>query len=106
LNILLDECVDWRFGRLLSNHDVSAVFREGWSGTRNGTLLTLAAAKFDVLLTVDQNLSYQQSIEGLEIAIVVIESHGTRLQDLEPFAANVLSALKQTRMGQVIRSFV
>ena len=103
MNILLDECLDWRFGRFLPDHSVSAVFREGWSGKKNGALLALAAQKFDVLLTVDQNLSYQQSVERLDIGLLVIESKGTRLKDLEPLAPKVLAALDDIKTGHVTR---
>ena len=79
------------------------MFREGWSGTKNGALLALAATKFDVFLTVDQNLSYQQSVEGLDIAILVMESKGTRLKELEPLAPKVLTALEEVQVGLLTR---
>ena len=101
--ILLDECVDWRFGRSLSEHDVSAAFREGWSGTKNGELLELAAPKFDVLVTVDQNLPYQQSIQGLDIAILILDTRSTRLVDLEPIAPTVREASRSIKSGEVVR---
>ena len=60
MRLLLDECVPARLQRALPSHQVSTVTQEGWSGFKNGKLLALAAARFDVFITVDKNLPYQQ----------------------------------------------
>jgi hypothetical protein len=61
--VLLDECVPRQLKRDLIGHDVEAVVDIGWSSKRNGELLQLMLAqKFDVLLTVDQNLEFQQNV--------------------------------------------
>lgn len=63
MRILLDEDLPRRLAALLVGHDVSTVLRSGWAGIKNGKLLGLAAAEFDVLLTMDQNLEFQQDLE-------------------------------------------
>ncbi len=74
MRLLLDECVPARFGRALPSHQVPTVVREGWSGIKNGKLLALAAGRFDVLVTVDKNLSYQQDTRNLPVAVVVLDA--------------------------------
>jgi len=63
MRLLLDESVPSRFRRLLTDHSVRTVVEAGWSGIKNGKLLTLAAAEFDAFITVDKNLSFQQNLE-------------------------------------------
>ena len=57
MRILLDEDLPRRLGRLLTGHEPETVHRCGWSGVKNGKLLALAATKFDVFLTMDQNMA-------------------------------------------------
>ena len=62
MRVLLDECLPRRLKRELVGHDARTVPEMGWASRRNGELLALAAAEFDVFLTVDRNLSYQQDV--------------------------------------------
>jgi hypothetical protein len=61
MRVLLDECLPRALRRELPGHEVKTVGEAGWAGVTNGELLTLAAGHFDVLLTVDRSLEYQQS---------------------------------------------
>ena len=72
MKILLDECVDWRFGRELVGHEVRTTRQMGWAAITNGELLRLAEGDFDVFLTVDRNLSFQQHLPTFGIAVVVL----------------------------------
>ena len=58
MRILLDECVDWRLLRDLNDHDAKTVRQIGWSEIENDALLALAAAEFDIFITVDSNLRH------------------------------------------------
>jgi hypothetical protein len=60
VKIFIDECIDWRFSRLIDNHEVKTARQMGWAGVKNGRLLKLVVAQFDVFVTVDRNLSFQQ----------------------------------------------
>jgi len=61
MRILIDECLNWRLSRALTGHYCVSVQRQGWSGVKNGDLLTLAEQnQFDVFLTGDRNLMFQQ----------------------------------------------
>jgi hypothetical protein len=61
VRVLLDGNLPRKLARLLSGHDVRTIHQEGWSNLSNGALLSAAAGKYDVFLTLDQNLSYQQN---------------------------------------------
>ena len=62
MKVFLDECVDWRLARDIVGHDVKTARQMGWTTIKNGTLLTLASEHFDVFVTVDRNLSFQQNL--------------------------------------------
>jgi hypothetical protein len=74
----------------------------GWASKTNGELLALAAADFDVLLTSDRNLSYQQNLSALDIAVVVLVASSNRIDDLRPLMPRVLELLKTPTRGQVV----
>jgi Domain of unknown function (DUF5615) len=78
MRVLLDECVPRPLRAELSDHEVKTVAEAGWAGVKNGALLQLAATQFDVLLTVDRNLEYQQNFAHLKLAVVVKKSDGSR----------------------------
>ena len=78
MRILLDECVPWPMHRLLSNHSCTSVQAQGWSGIRNGDLLELAEAEFDLFITSDQNIRYQQNLVGRRIAILEFSTNDLR----------------------------
>ena len=67
--------------------------RTGWSGATNGQLLELAAAQFDVFLTMDRNLEFQQNLSSLPIAVLVIEAGSNRMEHLEPMVPAILKEL-------------
>lgn len=78
MNILLDECVPWPMHRLLTGHCCTRVPRRGWSGIKNGPLIHLAEAEFDLFITSDQNLRYQQNLAGRRIAILELSTNDLR----------------------------
>jgi hypothetical protein len=85
VRVLLDECVDWRLSRHIVGHDVKTARQMGWSTVKNGELLVLASASFDVFVTVDRNLSFQQNLLNLPVAVVVLQAKSNRLTDLIPW---------------------
>lgn len=102
MKILLDECVDRRFARELPDLEVFTVPQKGWAGIKNGALMTLAEAEFDIFITVDRNLAYQQHLPKYSIALIVLRATSNRYIDLKPFAGQVLDSLKIARPGEVI----
>jgi predicted nuclease of predicted toxin-antitoxin system len=102
MHILIDECLDWRLGRGLPGHECTSVQKMGWAGIKNGELLALAQAKFDVFMTADRNLSFQQNITKLQIAVVVLAAGSTQLAKTLPLMPKVLSLLPDLSPGQVV----
>ncbi|WP_218068052.1 DUF5615 family PIN-like protein [Candidatus Thiosymbion oneisti] len=70
---MLDECVDWRFLNELPEYTVKTVRQMGWSGLKNGELLDKAQHEFDVLITTDKNIKYQQNLSEYEISVIVLD---------------------------------
>ncbi|MSR65619.1 MAG: hypothetical protein EXS18_07555 [Verrucomicrobiae bacterium] len=101
MNVLLDECIDRRLARELKGHFVRTVPQMGWATIKNGRLLALAEKNFDVFVTVDRNLSFQQHIPKFKIAVLIVRAHGNRLEDLVPFVPRILSALPKCKPGRV-----
>ena len=84
MRLLLDECVPTRVRKSLTQHTVSTVVLEGWSGLKNGKLLNPAAERFDVPITVDKNLPYQQNTAALPVAVIVLDAVSNELPFLMP----------------------
>lgn len=74
MKILLDECVTRKLKQYLTEFEVKTVVEMGWSGLKNGQLISEAVAeKFDIFLTIDTNLQHQQNMKNLDIAVVVFD---------------------------------
>jgi len=101
LKILLDECVDRRLAREIMDHEVAATHEMGWAGIDNGELLRLAGREFEVFLTVDRNLSFQQPVPRFDIAVVVMRARTNRLADLKLLVPKLLEALPDVKTGEV-----
>lgn len=86
MRVLLDECVDRRFARELSGHEVATVGQMGWTGITNGRLLGLAAGQFDAFITVDRNLQFQQNLQEFTLAVIVVRTRSNRLSELQLLA--------------------
>jgi hypothetical protein len=74
----------------------------GWTGRRNGELLRLAEQDFDVFLTVDRNLSFQQDIGHFNLAVVVLVARSNQLRELRPLIPEVPTVCRDIRPGQII----
>ena len=103
MKILLDEYVNWRVKRALTGHQVSTVQEQDWSTIKNGVLLNLADQQFDVLLTIDRNIPYQQNMQGRQIALVIMLVTSNRIESMLPVVPSVLELLPDVEPGQVYR---
>ncbi len=99
MKVLLDECIDWRLSRDIVGHEVKTARQMGWATIKNGELLTLASEHFDVFVTVDRNLSFQQNLGSLLIAVVVLQAKTNRLADLKALVPSLLTAIKSAQPG-------
>lgn len=96
MRLLLDESVPRQLERALPGHVVRTVQQEGWSGTKNGELLELAAAGgFDALISCDQGIEHQQNPERLPIPVVILKAPTNRLEHLSPLMGSVAPALER-----------
>src|SRR5580658_5702656 len=100
MRILIDEYIDERLRNLLPGHDCQTARYGGLAGLRNGELLTAAeTAKFDVFLTVDQGIEYQQNLTTRKIAVVIFCTKTNRLRDLLPLVPACLARIESTQPG-------
>ena len=103
MKLLLDECVVHDLKKDLAGHDVSTVVEAGFGGLENGQLLRAAAGNYDVLITVDRNLPFQQNISSLQIAVMILTSTGVTYADLKPLVPKILNQLPTIQQGQIYR---
>jgi hypothetical protein len=97
---LLDECIDRRLAAELVWHEVKTVPQMGWAAKKNGELLKFAEVEFDVFLTVDSNLAFQQNLSQFNIAVLVLRAASNRLADLRPPVPRILSTLPTLVKGK------
>jgi Domain of unknown function (DUF5615) len=102
MRLLVDECIDRKFIRELSGHEARTVPQMGWAGIKNGKLLALAAAEFDVFITVDRNLSFQQNLPQFDIAVIVLQALSNRLEELKPLVPGILAAVDTAVQGKAV----
>ena len=97
MKLLLDESIPRTLATYFSDtFDVKTVSQMGWAGAENGALLQLAADhSFDVLITADQGIEYQQNLAELPIPVVVMIAYRTRAVDLAPLVERVVDVLEQ-----------
>jgi predicted nuclease of predicted toxin-antitoxin system len=94
MKLLFDECVPKKLKRAIMEHEVLTVSEMSWRGVKNGKLLALAASEFDVFITVDQNMGYQQNLDLLPLPIIVLEATSNRLKDLLPLVEKLKTELQ------------
>ena len=93
MKVLLDECVDHRFGKHLKQFAIRTVHEMGWATIKNGELLALAEREFDVIVTVDRNLAFQQNLPKFGLAVVVLTARTNRLADLLPLVPELIRVI-------------
>ena len=102
MKILFDHCVPRPLRRELLGHETKTAREMCWEGLKNGKLLGEAqVAGFDVFLTVDQNIRYQQNLQGHAIAVVVMITNGITVEDLRLLLPAVEETLALVQPGQL-----
>jgi|SRR5689334_19680017 len=101
MKLLLDECIPKRLRQDLPGHDVQTVEEAGLKGLKNGALLRSASNKFDVLITVDQNIPFQQNLPSFRMAVVILVAGSNRYSNLRMLAPKLLKALRSIKPGEV-----
>jgi predicted nuclease of predicted toxin-antitoxin system len=101
---LLDECLPRRLKRAFeSEHEVTTVPERGWAGKQNGELLTLATREFDVFITVDTGVEFQQNVGSSSLTVVLLRAASNRLEALLPLMPTVLRELAGAAPGRIVR---
>ena len=95
MRVLLDESLPRDLARELHGHEVDTVQAIGWAGLKNGEVLERASGEYDVFLTVDANLPYQQTLSRFAIGVVIVRAKTNRIDDLRPHVPAILTAIAE-----------
>lgn len=102
MKILIDECLPRKLKNSFPNHDVQTVPDAGWAGKKNGELLSLMADIYDVFITVDSNMQYQQNLDDVSVGFILLSAKNNKLETLLTLVSDVEIALETIESGQVI----
>ena len=102
MKVLLDECVTHYLKRDFAGHDVFTVEEAGFKGLKNGSLLQAASGKYDVLITVDRNLQYQQNLKNIGVAVIILKAQRSIYPMLKPLMPQVLLLLGRIKEGEIV----
>ncbi len=97
MKILLDECLPRRLLRDLSDHQATTVPQQGWSGLKDKELLQKATREFDVFITLDSNLAFQQNLSALPLCIIVIRAINSRYETIQPLVSDIQLAIENAK---------
>jgi predicted nuclease of predicted toxin-antitoxin system len=100
--ILIDENLPKRLKNEFSGHTVSTVPEMGWSSKKNGELLALMSGQFEVFVTADQNLMYQQNLTEISFAIVILAALKNTLEYRRPLIPQALEQLEDLQPGDIV----
>jgi hypothetical protein len=100
VKVLLDECTPLIVKKRLSGHDVITVQEMGWAGVKNGALLALAEPLFEVFVTTDKSLRYQQNLSRLKLAFILLPSN--RVPVVEAVSPTLEVALTNIKTGDFV----
>ena len=103
VKILLDECLPRRLARLLTGHEATTVQQMGWSGLSNGELINVMADQFDVFLTIDGSLTFQQNLTEMSFRLIILSAPTNQIEDLGPLVPEILMAMDSLGLGQAIK---
>ena len=103
MRVLLDENLPVDLAAELVGHEIATITGLGWRGIKNSELLHRAQGSFEVLVTMDRNLEFQQNIAGFELGILLVLAHSNRMVHLHPLVPAILEAIEAVRPGQLRR---
>jgi hypothetical protein len=104
VRLLLDEQLPRQLVPYLVGHDVRTTQEQGCAGLKNGELIKQAfAAGFEVFVTGDKNLQFQQNVKASGLFVVVLVAPSNKLEDLLPRVPDALAAIAHARAGDIVR---
>ncbi len=101
MRILLDECVHAGIKRAFPDDEVKTVPEAGWSGIKNGRLLSLIAGNFDVFLTIDQNIRHQQNLNDVPFAILFVSVTNNTMESYVPLFDLIKESAHRLRPSEI-----
>jgi hypothetical protein len=103
VRLLVDQCLPRHLAPELTGHEATTVRAQRWLGLRNGVLLRAAVdAGFEVFITNDSSIEFQQNVKRIGIAVIAIEGFRNRIQDIRPLIPRILHELETIQPGQVV----
>jgi hypothetical protein len=102
MRVLLDECVNPRVRSAFPGHHVKTVLEIGWGGVKNGKLMALAQGMFEVFVTLDRNIEYQQNFSTLTFGIIVVRAADNKIGSYRPLFPQLLRVAEAIAPGEVI----
>jgi hypothetical protein len=102
MRVLIDECVDPRVKLLFSGHTVATVHEQGWDTLEDGPLLTAAQKEFDVLVTIDGGIEFQQNLSKFQIGVIIVHVPKNQLVHYRAVQNELLAAVGKARSGEAI----
>ena len=101
MRVLLDNCVPWRLGVRLKPHDVQSVVKLGWAALLDRPLLDAVAGSYDIFVTMDKSIRFQQRLVGRSFAVVILRARSNAIKDLLPLVPELLQKLPTLKPGDV-----
>jgi len=101
MRILIDECVDPRVKLIFGDHIVATVHEQGWDALEDGPLLAVAQNEFDVLVTIDRSLEFQQNLSRFQINVIVVHVPKNQLPHYQILKKELLQAVENAMRGKV-----
>lgn len=104
MKILIDECIPRKFKLSFvgPERDCQTVPEAGLAGKQNGELLELAEGRFNVFITLDKGIEYQQNLEGRKLSVILIRARSNRFADVAQHTSQCLEAMRSIRPGQLV----
>lgn len=93
MRVFLDECVTYDLLTHLTGHDFTHIADTPLRGTKNGALLPAVSLNYDVFLTTDKSIQYQQNLKKFSVAFVIMRPHSNDIEDLVLLLPDLLAAL-------------
>ena len=102
MKLLLDECLPEDLKDFISGHQVFSVTEMDWKGIKNGELMRRSSeSEFDIFLTADKNIRYQQNVSRYQIAIIVFDVFRNTLPELKPRIPKLLEMIPDVYKGNL-----
>lgn len=103
MRVLLDECLPEGLRAELPGHHVLTAREAGLAGKKDGDLLAAASGRFDVFITMDRSLQWQQRMSAFGLAVIIIRARSNSLLSIRPLVPDLLRLFPFASPGQVVR---